>query len=106
MVGVKVDPTLKKLGWLTPNSIHNEAATSFVKQALSKNNVSEEDKTPTFAEMQSNIEHYNGDLQINDYVYLDFNEKLFDKSFDVSVREFPLNILSLLFSNYFSPKFW
>ena len=78
---------LKRLGWLTPNSIHNEAATVFVKQAQSKNNVVQEEQTPTYKQMETNTKNYNGDLHINDYVYLDFNEKLFDKSFDVSVRK-------------------
>ena len=75
---------LKRLGWLTPNSIHNEADSVFVKQAQAKNNVLPP-KAPTYLEMQSSEKYYKGDLNVNDYVYLDFNEKLFDKSFDVSV---------------------
>ena len=85
------DTPLKRLGWLTPNSIHNEAATVFVKEAQTKNNI-EAKKTPTYSQMQSNLKNYKDDLQINDFVYLDFNEKLFDKSFDVSVRKTWLNL--------------
>ena len=78
---------LKRLGGLTPDSIHNEADTVFVQQAKAKNNVSAL-KTPTYDEMLSNQSNYKGDLKIDDYVYLDFNEKLFDKSFDVSVKKY------------------
>ena len=45
-------------------------------------------KTPTYDEMLSNQSNYKGDLKVDDYVYLDFNEKLFDKSFDVSVKKY------------------
>ena len=77
---------LKRLGWLTPNSINNEASSVFVKEAQAKNNVLPT-KTPTYLEMQSGEKNYKGDLKVNDYVYVDFDEKLFDKSFDVSVSK-------------------
>ena len=70
---------LKRLGWITPNSIHNEADSVFVKEAQVKANVSVP-KTPSYSQMQTNQSTYNGDLKVDDYVYLDFNEKLFDKS--------------------------
>ena len=78
---------LQRLGWLTPNSLHNEAATVFVKEARAKNNIPPI-ITPNYSQMKKSQSEYDGDLKVNDYVYLDFNEKLFDKSFDVSVRVF------------------
>ena len=77
---------LKRLGWLTPNSIHDEASSVFVDQAKSKNNISTE-KLPTYSEQQENQQNYDGDLKKDDYVYLDFDENVFGKSFDVSVRK-------------------
>ena len=76
---------LKRLGYLTPNSIHNEASSVLVRNAKKKYNILEY-KLPTYQEQKFNEENYSGDLKKGDYVYLDFVEKLFDKSFDVSVR--------------------
>ena len=75
---------LKRLGWLTPNSIHDEASSVFVRNAKKTNNILEEN-LPTYKEQKQNEENYSGDLKKDDYVYVDFVEKLFDKSFDVSV---------------------
>ena len=76
---------LKRLGYLTPNSIHNEASSVLVRNAKKKSNILEY-KLPTYQEQKFNEENYSGELKKGDYVYLDFVEKLFDKSFDVSVR--------------------
>ena len=75
---------LKRLGWLTPNSIHNEASSVLVRNAKKKYNILE-NELPTYEEQKLNQENYSGDLKQDDYVYVDFVEKLFDKSFDVSV---------------------
>ena len=75
---------LKRLGWLTPNAIHNEASSVFVRNAKKTHNILEEN-LPTYKQQKQNEENYSGDLKKGDYVYVDFVEKLFDKSFDVSV---------------------
>ena len=37
---------------------------------------------PTYEQKFLNQKQYKGDLKVGDYVYLDFTEKPFDKSFD------------------------
>jgi len=75
---------LKRLGWLTPDSINSVADTVKVNEAKAKANIPIY-KEPSYTEQLKNQKSYNGDLTIGDYVYLDFNQQLFDKSFDVSV---------------------
>lgn len=55
-------------------------------------------KEPTYNEQKSNSAQYQGDLQVGDYVYKQFDAKLFDKSFDVSVKVFLSKPFSFLFS--------
>lgn len=76
---------LKRLGWLSPESITAIKDTVKVNAAKSKNNI-DIYKEPTYTEQQNNKITYKGDIREGDFVYLDFDEKLFDKSFDVSVR--------------------
>ena len=81
---------IERLGWLTPNSVNSEEDSVKVDQARLKNNI-EVYKEPTFDIQVKNQASYIDDkknLQANDYVYKNFDEKLFDKSYDVSVREF------------------
>ena len=87
---------LKRLGWLTPNSIHDEASSVFVDEAKRKNDISTE-KMPTYSEQQENQQNYNGDLKKDDYVYLDFDENVFGKSFDVSVRKVQFELVGAYF---------
>ena len=75
---------LKRLGWLTPNSIQSEADTVFVEKAKRKFNISPSVDI-TYQEQIQNQKSYRGDLNLGDYVYVDFDEHFFDKSFDVSV---------------------
>ena len=79
---------LKKLGDLTPNSIRSEIDSVNVSKARKEKNISVYSE-PNFDIQRQNQANYIGVkqlFQVNDYVYLDFNEKTFDKSFDVSVR--------------------
>ena len=79
---------LRKLGGLTPNSIHSEIDSVNVSNARKSLNVSVYTE-PNFHIQRQNQTNYEKELnflQVNDYVYLDFDEKLFDKSFDVSVK--------------------
>ncbi len=83
------DTPIKKLGWLTPSSITSEIDSVKVAEAKAKNNIPTYSEPP-FEEQRQNQKLYESNkdyLQINDYVYLDFDEKLFDKSFDVSVSK-------------------
>ena len=79
---------IRKLGYLTPNSIISEKDSVNVYHAKEKLNITSYSE-PNFHLQRQNQENYTSEkhlLQVNDYVYLDFNEKIFDKSFDVSVR--------------------
>ena len=80
---------LKRLGWLKPNAIVNEASSLFVDEEKKRFHISTY-QNPSYEEQQNNQKNYNGDLKIGDFVYLNFDEKLFDKSFDVSVSKIRL----------------
>lgn len=77
---------LQRLGWLKPNQITSEASSALVDRAKHQNNIAIL-KEPTFQEQNLNKEEIQ-DLKVDDYVYKDFEFKLFDKSFDVSVTKF------------------
>jgi hypothetical protein len=79
---------IKKLGWLTPSSINSEIDSVKVDKAKVENNIKVY-KEPTFEEQIQNQKQYElqkKNLQVGDFVYLDFDEKLFSKSFDVQVK--------------------
>ena len=78
---------LQKLGWLKPNSIKSEIDSVKVKIAQKEHNINvyEEPNFHTQRENQQTYELNSKNLQLNDYVYLNFEEKIFDKSFNVSV---------------------
>ena len=84
----------QRLGYLIPNSISSEIDSPKVQEAKNIN------KIKTFTEVDfrtqlKNQKEFDDSItkfNVNDYVYLDFNQKLFDKSFDVSVSLF-YNIL-------------
>ena len=83
---------LKKLGYLTPDSITSEASSVFVDEALKKNNL-EVLKEPTYQEQLKNQLNYKVQseknsklLQKDDYVYINLKSSgAFDKGFDVLV---------------------
>jgi hypothetical protein len=77
----------QKLGGLTPNTIHSEFDSVLVNEARKINNVSIFQQ-PHYQQQiinQKNYEQNKKQLQVNDFVYLSTNEKLFDKSFDTQV---------------------
>ena len=78
---------LKKLGWLKPNDIHSEVDSVIVSNAKKNQNIKSYVE-PNYKIQRENQKNYEKtpSLQVNDYVYLDFDEKLFDKSFNVSVK--------------------
>ena len=81
------DTPMQRLGWLKPNSIKSEVDSVKVKSAQLKNNI-EVYEEPSFHNQEENQKNYESNqknLQVNNYVYLSFEENLFAKSFDVSV---------------------
>jgi len=81
------DTPIKKLGWIKPNTIHSEIDSVKVEQAQRKNNIKVY-KEPNFEDQIKNQKDYESQpkkLQVGQYVYLDFDEKIFSKSFDVQV---------------------
>jgi len=76
---------LKRLGWLSPASINSIQDSVKVNEAKTQHNIPIY-KEPTYSQQRQNQTNYKGDLLVGDYVYLDFDQHLFDKSFDVSVK--------------------
>ena len=79
---------IKKLGYLKPNMINNEADSVLVKEAKTALKVTTF-KEPDYKTQQQNqiqFESSHSQLQKGNFCYVDFDEKLFDKSFDVVVR--------------------
>ena len=79
-----------KLGFLKPNAINNEADSVAVSNAKRELNI-DIFREPDFKQQQKNQKNYESsktEFQAGDYCYLDFDEKLFDKSFDVVVCYF------------------
>ena len=79
---------LERLGFLKPNNINSEIDSVFVKKAREKYQIPiytegsfhEQDKNQKKQEKLTNF-------PIGSFVYLDFDEKLFDKSYNISVRK-------------------
>jgi hypothetical protein len=91
---VKVLPTViesfnntpkRSIGWLRPNDIKSKLDSLIVKEQRKKYGI-EVYTEPSFHEQLAaqNIDKTTM-LKVGDYVYLDFDEKLFDKSFDTQV---------------------
>jgi hypothetical protein len=81
------DTPNKKLGWLKPETIHSEIDSVRVEEAQQKHKI-EVYREPNFEDQILNQKQYEEDsknLQVGQYVYLDFDQKLFSKSFDVQV---------------------
>jgi len=77
---------IERLGWLKPNDVTSPASSVQVDRAKKQNQIPIS-KEPTFDQMRENVMNYSGKIKVNDYVYKDFDSKLFDKSFDVSVMK-------------------
>jgi hypothetical protein len=78
---------IRKLGWEKPDSINSEIDSVRVEEAQIQNKIPVY-KEPNFEEQIKNQKDYeskNSNIQVGDYVYLDFDEKVFSKSFDVQV---------------------
>ena len=87
----------KKLGFLKPTAINNEADSVLVSNAKKELNI-ETFREPNFKQQQINQKNYENsknEFQVGDFCYVDFDEKLFDKSFDVVVCYFLLRFIKL-----------
>ena len=87
-----------KLGLLKPSAINNEADSVAISKAKKELNI-ETFREPNFKEQQNNQKRYESSknqFQVGDYCYLDFDEKLFDKNFDVVVCNFSLRFSNLI----------
>lgn len=79
---------LKHLGFLCPNDIKNEADSMKVQAAQKVHNIKPYSE-PTFHEQKNNQQQHQTittNLKVGDYVYVDMQEKLFQKSFDIKER--------------------
>ena len=91
---------IQKLGWLKPSSIQSESDSVRVREAQNAHKITVYSE-PTFEIQRQNEENYHKNvknLQVQDFVYLNFDEKVFDKSFDVSVQ-YTFKCISLKASN-------
>jgi hypothetical protein len=78
-----------RIGFLKPNSIQSEIDSVKIQEAKKAHKIKifEEDNFKKQLKNQKDFyESTTQQFKINDYVYLDFNQKLFDKSFDVAVK--------------------
>ena len=78
---------IKKLGYLKPNMIKNESDSVLVREAKTALKVKtfKEPDYKTQQENQIKFQSSKSELQKGNFCYVDFDEKLFDKSFDVVV---------------------
>jgi len=80
---------LKKLGYLKPNDIVEQKDSVSVDVNKQKLGL-ESYKQPSFEEQIKNVEEFSKDktqLQVGDYCYKFFDEKLFDKKYNISVSK-------------------
>jgi hypothetical protein len=87
VVNAHNETPIKKLGWMKPNQIHTEFDSTLVDIEKKKHNI-ETYREPDFDTQKLLQETHiknNKKLQVNDYVYLDLKENLFDKSYDIQV---------------------
>jgi hypothetical protein len=84
----------RRIGYLKPNSISNEFDSVKVQEAKKVHNIKILNETPWKTQLQNekDFENSNATLKVNDYCYVDLNEKLFDKSYDVKVKKLLLLI--------------
>jgi len=79
---------LKKIGFLKPNQITSKFDSKKVRDALSKQGIDQPNQ-PLYKSLQENQQIYERNrnfIQKNDYVYVNFPESKFGKSFDYQVR--------------------
>jgi len=91
-VGLLNQKPMKRLGNLSPGSVNTLLDDVSVRQAQEQNCVPVYQQ-PSFQDQnlaQKNYQNTSG-LQINDFVYLDYKEKTFAKSFDTKISNLKIN---------------
>lgn len=91
----------KKIGFLTPASITSLLQSPEVRTAQEKNNVIPF-KEPSYSEQKSNERNFHitkKGLTVGSYVYLTFNPKFMDKSFDTQVIRYIFFFQNIMFKN-------
>lgn len=75
---------LKKIGWLKPSEINTVYDSAKVSQKKLEYNVKTY-REPSYSQQNKNNDDFfkKSDLKVGDFVYLDFGENIFGKSFDV-----------------------
>lgn len=98
---------LKKIGWLKPNDINNISDSVKVHENIKKSNISVY-REPLYDQQIKNVAAYDKatNLKVGDYVYLDFGENIFGKSFDVQENKNDFFLFFISFSHlcFFSSK--
>jgi hypothetical protein len=83
------DTPLKKIGFLKPNDISSKYDSKKVRDALKSQNQQLRDE-PNYSELRKNQEQFSNakgeKLHLGDYVYVNFPESKFGKSFDFQVQ--------------------
>lgn len=81
---------LKKLGFLKPSDINSVYDSAIVNEEKKAKKVSTYTEPPyqKQEENQKTYEQKKQNLQVGDYVYLNLNQKAFDKSFDLQETKF------------------
>ena len=82
------DTPVESLGFLKPSDIKSELDSVKVDEALKLHGLNKRN-LPTFQEQNENQQRYEENpknILPDSYCYLTFDEKLFDKSFNVSVK--------------------
>lgn len=92
-VGLLNNRPVKRIGNLAPGSINSMFDDIRVREAVKTQGSSTIEKEPTWREQnqqQANYEHHSKGFQRNDFVYLDYKEKTFAKSFDEKISTIKL----------------
>lgn len=83
------DTPLKKLGFLKPNDIKSDRDTVSVTLSRKLNGI-EAYRQPDFKTQAENVERYQNNLKnlkVGDFCYKFYNEQMFDKKYNISVRK-------------------
>jgi len=75
---------LRKLGYLKPNDINSEKNSVDVQVNKKVHNISTY-RQPNFESQLKNVQEFKSELKVGDFCYKFYDEKLFDKKYNISV---------------------